>query len=249
MLPVAGCGLIDTGPSAKDTAKTFLSSFAAGDHAAAAQRTDSPEAARRLLERTHKSLSPESVTAKVTDVTEGEGGEPTTVGSTVSWNFGKDRVWSYTTTMTLTRAGEEWAVHWVPSVIHPRLAAEQTLDFRERAPNPAPILGRDGARLMGPEELVRVTVVPKAVGEDPAGVAASLADGLSPVAPSITREGIVQGLADTPDDQAYNVVTLRRSDYERVKPEIYELPGVRFPTRTELVTAERDYASDRKSVV
>ncbi|WP_246195496.1 penicillin-binding transpeptidase domain-containing protein [Halopolyspora algeriensis] len=243
VLPAAGCGLIDTGPSAKDVAKAFLSSFAAGNHAAAAQRTDSPEAARRLLTQTHESLSPKSVTAKVTDVTEGEGRNPTTIGSAVSWNFGKGRVWSYTTTMELTRNGEGWAVHWAPSVLHPDLAAQQTLEFQEHEPNPAPILGRDGARLMGPEKLVRVTVVPKAVGPDRAGVAASLAEGLSPVAPSITRQGIMKGLADTPDDQAYHVVTLRRPDYERVKPEIYELPGVRFPTRTELITAERDYAS------
>ncbi|MDR7300692.1 penicillin-binding transpeptidase domain-containing protein [Haloactinomyces albus] len=243
IFPVAGCGLVDTGPSAKDVATAFVSSFAAGDSAAAARRTDSPEAARQLLAQSRKNLSPKFVTAKIGDVVEGEGQRPTTVRATLSWNFGKGRVWSYETTMELVRGQEDWVVRWAPSVIHPELAAQQTLEFRTKEPNPAPILGRNGVRMMGPEKLVRVTVVPQAVGQDAAGVATSLAEGLNEVAPSITKQDIMQGIADTPADQAYSVVTLRWADYERVKPEIYELPGVRFPTHTDLVTAERDYGS------
>lgn len=243
VLPIAGCGLVNTGPSAKDVATAFLSSFAAGNNAAAAKRTDSPEAARRVLTQTRENLSPEAVTAKVGDVVEDAEQEPTTVRSSVSWDFGKGRVWSYETTMELIRGRDGWVVRWAPSVVHPDLAAQQTLDFREAEPNPAPVLGRKGVRMMGSEKLVRVTVVPQAVGQDKDSVAESLAEGLNAVAPSVTRQGIMQGIADTPAKQAYSVVTLRWSDYERVKPKIYELPGVRFPTQTDLVTTERDYAS------
>lgn len=243
VLPVAACGLVNPGPSPKDVATAYLNAFAAGKNAAAAKRTDSPNSARQLLDRTRKELSPKSVSAKVDEVTEDGEGRSAKARFTVSWDFGEGRVWRYDGSMQLKPASEGgWKVHWAPSVIHPDLGAQQTLAFEVDEPRPAPIVGRNGVRLMGPEELVRVTLVPKAAG-DVAGVASSLANGLREVAPGITQKGIMEGVAGTPPGQAYTVVTLRRADYETVKSAIYDLPGVRFPTSTELVTTKQDYAS------
>ncbi|MBA8823283.1 beta-lactamase class D [Saccharopolyspora lacisalsi] len=243
LLPVAGCGLVDSGPSAKDVAAAFLASFASGNNAAAADRTDAPETARRLLDTTREELSPKSVSASVTGVDEGSDQQSTKARFDVSWRFGQGRVWKYSGSMELNEGKRGWKVHWRPSVIHPKLAAQQTLDFREQHPKPAPILGRNGVRMMGPEELVRVTVVPGQVGGDLPGVAEKLASGLEEVAPSVTSKGIVDGAKATPPDQAYTVVTLRRADYGKVKSRIYELPGVRFPTTTQLVSSEQNYGS------
>lgn len=243
VLPVAACGLVESGPSPKDVATAYLNAFAAGDNVAAAQRTDKPKAARELLDTTRERLSPKAVHTEVTDVGEQSGGRAATAKFTVSWDLGKGRVWRYDGSLKLEQADKVgWRVHWAPSVIHPKLGAQQTLDFAVDEPRPAPVEDRNGVRLMGPEKLVRVTLAPKAAG-DVASVAGSLASGLKKVAPGVTKKGIMDGVAATPDGQAYTVVLLRRSDYEAVKPAIYDLPGVRFPTTTESVTKKQDYAS------
>ncbi len=242
LLPVAACGLVDTGPSAKDAATAYLDAFARGQSAAAARHTDSPKAARELLAGTWKKLSPKSVRTDIRKVADGEGDAPTTVRYSVTWDFGKGRVWRYDAGMELRQVSEGWKVHWAPSVIHPKLGAQQTLDFEVSQARPAPILGRTGVPLMKPQELVRVILVPKAAG-NVASVAGSLASGLSRVAPTITQKSIMDGVAATPPGQAYTVVTLRRADYEAVKSSIYKLPGVRFPTEIDLVTTKPDYAA------
>ncbi|ASU80914.1 penicillin-binding protein [Actinopolyspora erythraea] len=241
-VPLASCGVLDTGPSAKDAAKAYLDAFAAGDNAAAARRTDDPEAARGFLSETRRNLSPDNVRTSVTEVESGGGDEPATAEFRASWNFGSERVWEYRGSFELREREGEWKVHWQPSVVHPELGSEQSLHYRSDPATPAPVLGRDGTRLMGPQRLVRVTVVPKEA-KNLSEVAGSLARGLRPVAPTVTAGGIVEGAEKVPDNQAYTVVTLRWSDYQRVKSAIYELPGVRFPDETALVASERDYAS------
>ncbi|WP_438388346.1 penicillin-binding transpeptidase domain-containing protein [Actinopolyspora saharensis] len=241
-VPIASCGVFDSGPSAKDAATAYVRAFASGDNAAAAQRTDAPETARKALDKTRKNLSPEKVDASVTDVSSGESGESAEASFDVSWNFGSERTWEYEGKLNLTRQDGDWKVHWQPSALHPDLGARQTLHYEQDPATPAPVLGRDGTRLMGPKRLVRVTLIPGQV-DDLASVAGSLAEGLSPVAPGVTEQGIVSGAEKTEDDQAYTVVTLRWADYQRVKSEIYKLPGVRFPGRTELVPTEKNYAS------
>ncbi|SFD76438.1 Cell division protein FtsI/penicillin-binding protein 2 [Actinopolyspora alba] len=241
-LPLASCGVFDSGPSAEDAAAAYLRDFAAGDNAAAARRTDAPETARKFLGETRRNLSPEKVEASVTGVDSGDGGSPTTAKFRASWKFGSDRVWNYDGELELRENEDSWKVHWQPSVVHPELGSGQSLHYQLDPATPAPVLGRDGTRLMGPQRLIRVTVVRKEV-DNLSEVAGSLARGLEPVAPSVTKRGIVEGAKDTPENQAYTVVTLRLSDYRRVKSAIYELPGVRFPDRTALVASEQDYAS------
>ncbi|MGJ7906211.1 penicillin-binding transpeptidase domain-containing protein [Actinopolyspora sp. H202] len=241
-LPLASCGVFDSGPSAEDAASAYLRDFAAGENAAAAGRTDAPETARKFLAETRRNLSPEKVEASVTEVDSGDGGSPTTAKFRVSWKFGADRVWSYDGEFELRENDNAWKVHWQPSVMHPELGSGQSLHYQLDPATPAPVLGRNGTRLMGPQRLIRVTVVRKEV-DNLSEVAGSLAQGLEPVAPGVTARGIVEGAKETPENQAYTVVTLRLSDYQRVKSAIYELPGVRFPDRTALVASEQDYAS------
>ncbi len=241
-MPIASCGVFDSGPSAKDAATAYVRAFASGDNTAAAQRTDAPETARKSLDRTRKNLSPEQVDASVTNVSSGESGGSAEASFDVSWSFGSDRTWEYEGKLNLRRRDGTWKVHWQPSAVHPDLGARQTLHYEADPATPAPVLGRDGTRLMGPERLVRVTLIP-GQADELANVAGSLAEGLRPVAPGVTKQGIVSGAEKTEDDQAYTVVTLRWADYQRVKSTIYELPGVRFPGRTELVPTEQDYAS------
>lgn len=240
IIPVAGCGLFDTGPSAEQTASSFLRSFAAGDAAAAAGRTDAPAAARPALEAARQNLAPQSVTASLRQVREGD--RSTSAEFDVRWDFGGGRVWSYPGRMELTEQDEGWKVRWSPSVLHPELSEGRSLALREQRPEPAPVLDRDGNQLMGPEQLVTVTLDPRQAGDLP-GVAGALAGPLGEIDPQITQQSVLDGVAKTPPGQPYTVVTLRQADYERVRSRIYELPGVQFPAKTQLVAAERSFGS------
>jgi hypothetical protein len=242
ILPTAGCGLFNSGPSAQEVASSFLGAFAAGDAVAASGQTDAPDAARQALDTTRRNLAPKAMTASVTKVTEGQDQTPTKAEFEASWDFGNGRVWKYQGAFELTEANEGWKVRWAPSVIHPRLAPQQTLAFQEQRPDPAPVVDRDGRQVMAPEELVTVSLDPKQAGDMP-GVAGSLAGALRTVDPNISQQSIMEGAGKTRPGQPYPVATLRQADYERVKAQIYDLPGVRFPGQTKLVTAERGYGS------
>lgn len=242
LVPVAGCGMFDSGPSPNEVASAFVRSFAAGEHAAAASNTDVPQTARQALRSVRQNLEPQSVRATVRQVSEGEGDAPTRASFDVRWDFGNGRVWKYQSSMELIETEQDWKVRWAPSVIHPKLQAGQSLNRSEQRPEPAPVLDRNGVPLLAPEELVTVSMDPTQVG-DLAGVAGTLAQALGTIDPQITQQSILAGAKDTPQGQAYTVATLRRASYEQVKPQIYDVPGVRFPTQTDLVAAKPDYGA------
>ncbi|WP_188985708.1 penicillin-binding transpeptidase domain-containing protein [Saccharopolyspora thermophila] len=238
LVPVAACG---TGPSEEDVARSFVNAVAAGDAVGAANLTDAPGPARQLIEDTRRNLSPAAVCGTVREVVEDAQGVPTAKYD-LSWDFGSGRVWAYPAELRLVEQEQGWKVHWAPAVLHPRLGAAHSLAFREQRPDPGPVLDRDGRQVMGPEQLITVSLNPAEAG-DVRGVAAALAGALRSIDPQITQQSIVDGVGRTPPGRPYAVVTLRRGDYERVKSQIYDLPGVRFPAQTRLVTAERGYGS------
>ncbi|GAB2666888.1 penicillin-binding transpeptidase domain-containing protein [Saccharopolyspora gloriosae] len=241
-LPVSGCGVFESGPSAQEVASSFLSTFAAGDSAGAAGRTDAPQQARQALDGARDGLSPQAVRFTVTNVVEDEGGAPARATFDADWDLGDGRAWRYQGAFELTESDDGWKVHWAPSVLHPKLGPDQRLVLNEQRPEPQPVLDRDGAELMRSEQIVTVSLDPQQAGDLP-GVAGRLADGLKPVDPEITQQTILDGVGRTPPGQPYVVVSLRQADYDQVRPAIYDLPGVRFPAQPKLVTAERGYAA------
>ena len=51
---------------------------------------------------------------------------------------------------------DAWKVHWASSVVHPKLAPQQSIKLAELTPDPAPVLDRDGTPLLAPERVVSV---------------------------------------------------------------------------------------------
>ncbi len=239
LAPLAGCGLLG-GPDPSDTASAFLSAIARGDAGAAARLTDDPPAATELIQQVRTALEPESVRMTLDATQESpESDETATATFTATWQFGNQRQWRYQGEFGLVRTEQAWAVRWSPSVLHPELDAQQTIALREEVPDPAPVLDRDGAPLLSAETVVSVVVDP---AQAPA-VAAQLATALSQFDDRITEQSIVQEAAAVPAGQGYTVAVLREIDYQSVRGQIYELPGVTFPTQTRLLGPDRDFAS------
>lgn len=244
VLPVAGCGLFGSEPKPEDAARTFLSAFANGDTATAANSTDEAKPAKDLLDKTRAALKPTAVSATL-DQTEVSSADSTTASSgyTVKWDLGGGRSWSYQGKLELRRAEKTWRVHFSPSVIHPKLQPQQTIALREQQPQPAPILDRDGSPLLNPEKVVAVLLDRKAAGDLPK-VAGALAGAVARFDKSITQQSVTDGASKVPEGQAYPVVTLRDADYQQVKGEIYDLPGVRFSSQTRLLPpAGKEFAA------
>ncbi|MDQ2586312.1 penicillin-binding transpeptidase domain-containing protein [Saccharothrix yanglingensis] len=242
LLLVGGCGLFSSRPGPDQVADDFLAKLAAGDVDGAAGVTDDPAGAKELLDEVRGVLEPAALRATVQQVR--SAGESSTADATaeLAWDLGDGHAWTYQTRFDLRREDEDWKVHWAPSVVHPKLAAEQTLGLAEVRPEPAPVLDRDGAALLAPEQVVSVLLNAQEAGDVPA-VAAALSAALSPIDAAITRESITRGAAGVPAGQAYQVAALRDADYQTVKPAIYDLPGVRFTSQTTLLAPSRTFGS------
>ena len=240
MLPVAACGLFGQGdPTPEDVASDYLGAFAKGDSAAAAKLTDSPDSAKALLGKLRTELAPEKVAAQLGTV------ETTDTSAKasfkVTWDFGHDRRWDYDGRLELRQQDDTWQVHWATTVVHPDLAEQQSIAVQNEQPELAPVLDRDGVPLMSPDRVVSVLFEPAKAG-DAKAVAGSLADNLAGFDRTITQKSILDGSAKAPAGEPYQVVTLRSTDYERVKPRIYDLPGVRFTASPRLLPADRTLA-------
>ncbi|MFC0108952.1 penicillin-binding transpeptidase domain-containing protein [Kibdelosporangium aridum] len=241
VLPVAGCGLFGSDPSAEDIAGEFLTALANGDTAGAAGRTDAADSAKKLLDNIRGALKPAGIKTEVTGSTEMED-KSARVRFKADWDLGRDRHWTYDGEMEVRPDNDSWRVHWEPSVVHPKLGAQQTIGVRDKEAVQAPVLDRDGAPLMAPERVVSVLLDPAKAGDVPA-VAAALAAEASKLDPAITQQSIMDGVAKTPKGQSYTVVSLRDADYQTAKAAIYELPGVRFTTSTRLLSVDRNLAA------
>ncbi|MGM1064371.1 penicillin-binding transpeptidase domain-containing protein [Saccharothrix sp. Mg75] len=242
LLLVSGCGLFSSRPGPDQVTNEFLAKLAAGDVDGAAGVTDDPAGAKELLGKVREVLKPAGLRTTVERVS--SSGESSTADAEVGleWDLGHGHSWGYRTAFDLRREDEDWKVHWASSVVHPKLAAEQTLGRAEVRPDPAPVLDRDGVALLAPEEVVSVLLDAKEADDVPA-VAAALASALSPIDAAITAGSILEGSSQVPSGQLYQVAALRDADYQTVKPAIYDLPGVRFTTRTSLLAPSRTFGS------
>ncbi len=238
---LAGCGLFgSSGPDA--AAADFVTAWSAGDIPAAAAATDDVQAATQVLDAVRQSLKPVSLKVEVTQVREAT--DRAAASITVTWDLGQNRTWSYLGELDLLKAPDAkqgWLVRWAPTVVHPQLAARQSLALQTESPPPAPVVDRNGVPLLAATQVVNVLLDRKAAGNLPA-VAGSLAKALGPLEPLITVASITDGAARTPDGQAYSVAVLRDTDYQQVKAAIHDLPGVRFATSQRLLAPDAAFA-------
>jgi hypothetical protein len=246
VVPVAGCGLFGSDSAPEDIAGQFLTAVATGDTAGAASRTDAGESAKTLLDNVRTALKPVGVTTHVdgsttNDNDKNDNDKSATVRFTADWDLGRDRHWSYQGELELRPDNDSWKVHWSPSVVHPRLGAQQTIGIRDDEPVPAPVLDRDEAPVLAADRVVSVVIDPAKAG-DVRAVAATLADAVGKLDPTITQQSIMDGIAKG-NNQPYTVVSLRDADYQSAKAQIYQLPGVRFTAATRLLPVDKNLAT------
>lgn len=244
LLATSGCGLFGSDPP-EDTAQQFLDAFARGDTRQAARVTDAPKSAQAELDQARSGLRAKTISAELGEVVEANESSSAKVSYQLTWQLEHNRTWRYPAEMELDRVDDRWVVRWSPSVLHPELAAQHTLALREEAPDLAPVLDRDSRKLLAPGNVVSILLYPAEIKTDVAmdGVAATLSRSLIRYDDSITKRSILDGVGKVKGKGSYLVAALREPQYLRVKPEIYDLPGVRFTKVERLLAPTRDFGA------
>jgi cell division protein FtsI/penicillin-binding protein 2 len=236
---LAGCGLFGADP--RDAAAAFLDAVARGDAAGAGRLTDHPDAATELIRQVHDELKPQRVQLTLGDVRSGD--HIASASFSAIWDLGRGRQWHYAGTFELVPANtNSWSVRWSPAVLHPRLGAHQLVTLREVPAEPAQVVDRAGTPLLTSQTVVTVALDRSSTPDLP-GVAAQLATALGRFDPKITQQSIIAGANAAPAGQPSAVAVLREQDYQSVRDQIDQLPGVNFPTQQQLLGPDRDFAS------
>jgi cell division protein FtsI/penicillin-binding protein 2 len=238
LAPLAACS---SAPKPEEVSKAFLDALSRNDIQAAADRTDDAGSARTLIEQVRGGLKATGLRA---DDVRNEGGDSDAKATyKLTWDLGNNRSWSYSSSLGLRKDGEgNWKVHWEPSVLHPKLGVAQTVALQVKQADLAPVLDRDGSPLLNPENVISVVLDRAQAGDLPA-VANSLAGALARFDNTLTAQSIADAAGKVPAGQGYTVVSLRSSDYESVKPQIYALPGVKFSSQTRLLAPDKTFAA------
>lgn len=212
----------DTEAEVRAVVEGYLSAWAAGDYAGAGGLTDDPAGAQALLEQVATDLDLPAPSAEAGEVLIEEDGAQVAVQ--VTWPL--PQPWSYQVTLDLVLDEERWLVDFTPAAVHPQLQPRQALSVTRTLPERASILDAAGTPLFTETPIV-------VVGVDPANV--TNADALAGTLGEVLGVDAAQVSADiaagTPG-QFVPVITLRRTEYDAVRDQIFDLPGTVFQEGT-----------------
>lgn len=218
----------------RTAAQTFLGDWSGGRSADAAKVTTDAGTATALLEQTAGDLPHASLSAKAGKVQ--VNGSAATVAWTATWDLAAAPDWTYAATLDLRKSGGDWRVVAEPTIVHPALGKGQHLVLARKLPDRAPITDATGAPLFAPTEVVNVGVDPSKVTDLPALAAALSA------ATGVGADVIVADVQKAKPGQFVPVITLRRPDFEKIRPAVFDLPGAVFPSAARLLAPSSRFA-------
>lgn len=219
---VTACGLAACSSDSDDAGKA-LSTFLTDWHAGTLQQTSYAKgsgaqvaaAYRKVagdLAEVHPTLSAGSV--KV------DGGKAT-APVRVSWPLG-GHDWRYTTTVHLAKTDGDWRVAWTGATVHPKLTGDGHLVLANEQGPRASIMDGSGQPMVTNRPVVYVGVQPNRV-TDAKQLAAQLGDALD-----LDLSDLPKRIKAAEPTAFLDIVTLRKTDYEKVKSKIHDLAGTVF---------------------
>ena len=146
--------------------------------------------------------------------------------------------WAYRGRVALRNAGGGWKIRWSPSVIHPGLERGQRLALVSDAPAREAILDRAGRSLLRPTPVVVLGVRNRAEPQTARAVTA-----LARLAGFDAGRALVV-VRSAPGSEFVPLVTMARSRYRRMRPDLAEIGGLRHRERTLPLTPRSSFADD-----
>ena len=175
-------------------------------------------------------------------------GDPKVTGDIASnavkldWTLPGGAAWSYESTVRMTKRNSDgWRVIWEPTIVNQELTAGDKLKMRRVAADRSSMLDRAGKPIVtrqpvvtvgvSPEKIKDLAILTKALGKafEKAGVSVSLAN--------------LKTRVDRADPGAFlELVTLRRSDYNKIRDDIRPLAGTVFRAEQRDLAPTRAFA-------
>ena len=161
-------------------------------------------------------------------------GDPKVTGDIASnaikldWTLPGGTPWSYQSTVRLTKRNSDgWRVIWEPAIVNSELTAGDKLKVRRVAPDRSSILDRAGKPIVTKQPVVTVGVSPEKI-KDLAALTKGLGTAFEKVGVSIDGKDLKARIDRADPDAFLDLVTLRRTDYTKIRDDIRPLAGTVF---------------------
>lgn len=219
-------------------AAQFFEALVTGDTAGAAQLSDKPAEAQSALNEAWSGLQARRLDTQITGSMYAI--DTGTVKFRYTWHLPKDRTWTYDGELNMVRNEGMWQVRWNTTALHPGLGANQTLALRADPPGRASVNERGGSDVLVPGYLYHYALDARAAGADLMPTARAVADALRPFDPAMDAQRLAEEASSR--TAPLSLITLRKSDYDRVFPAIGNRPGVVITPQPEMLATDDTFA-------
>src|SRR6476660_3099908 len=146
---------------------------------------------------------------------------------TVVWPVTDKVNWQYTTSVRLHRASDKWQVRFGPKTVHPELTDGAKLAVRSESAPRGDILDASGQALLTGRPVINVGVRRDLV-TDLNGLVKTLGSAFTSIGVDIDLSDLPARVNSAAPDAFVDVVTLRRTDYDKISAKIKDLNGTVF---------------------
>ncbi|MDT5039934.1 MAG: hypothetical protein QOE51_919 [Actinoplanes sp.] len=175
-------------------------------------------------------------------------GDPTVTGDSAAatikldWTLPGGTPWSYQSAVRLTkRDSDGWRVVWEPAIVHKELTTGDKLALRYVPAERASILDHAGEPIVRKQAVVTIGVSPEKI-KDLGALTTSLTAALKKVNANVDLSGLKDRI-DRSDPGAFlDLVTLRQTDYDKIRDTVRPLPGTVFQEGQRLLAPSRQFA-------
>ena len=220
------------------TAEKFFAALATGDTARAAELSDRPAETREDLNGAWAGLQATHLDTQILGAKYAE--DTGSVTYRYTWHLPKDRTWTYDGQLNMVRDEGRWMVRWSATGLHPRLGDNQTFALRADAPPRASVIERGGTEVLVPGYLYSYTLDARAAGGALMQTARAVVDALRPFDDTLDPQRLAEQASSS--KQPLNLITLRKSDHDRVAAAIGAQPGVVITPQNEMVPTDETFA-------
>jgi Penicillin binding protein transpeptidase domain/NTF2-like N-terminal transpeptidase domain len=219
-------------------AAQFFEALVTGDTTAAADLSDKPAEAQAALNEAWSGLQ---ATRLDTQITGSKYALDTgTVKFRYTWHLPKARTWTYDGELNMVRDEGQWQVRWSATGLHPGLGENQTLALRADPPRRASVNERGGSDVLVPGYLYHYTLDARAAGGELMPTAVAIADALRPFDNTMDAQRLAEEASSR--TKPLSLITLRKSDSDRVSAAIGARPGVVITPQPEMLATDDRFA-------
>ena len=208
----------DSKEQARAAEHDFAAAWSRGDDALAGRLTDAPAAAAKALKVNRTGLDGAKVVVAPGPLK--LDGDRATGSVRVTWDVPAIGTYGYRAPVTVVKAEDRWLVHYDPRTIHPSLTAKTRLGTDTSDADRADILDRDGNPLVQDRAVVRVGLQRNKVTDVDESV-----DALAGVL-DIDGKALAKAVRGAGPKQFVEAQTLRKADYDDVKGQLDQVPGL-----------------------